>query len=307
MFSQPPYASQMAILGGQPTVAVDVPICAVFIALYLASALTNFTLLRRNQAAGHKFPISICFTGFSMARVLANVLRISWAAEPNNVSLGIAAMLINNLGVFVLYIVNLLFAQRILRAQRPKLGWNPILRWCFKLAYGSVAVVAIVVITFTVLSFYTREQGLLIAARDVQLTAATYLLVFCLVPHVLLAAAYFTPATSEVEEFGQGSKSVRILMLLALTTLMVLEQGYKVGTAWILTPHPRNDPPWYFAKAYFYALGFVLEIIYLIIVIGGRADRRFHVPNGSSKRTTYAVEASKEVESRGSDSKDDRV
>jgi hypothetical protein len=297
----------MAILGERPTIPVDVPICAVFIALYLTSALTNITLLRRNQAAGHKFLISICFTGFSMARVLTNVLRISWAAEPDNVSLGIAAMLFNNLGVFVLYIVNLLLAQRILRAQRPKLGWDPILRWCFKLAYCSVAVVAIVVVTFTVLSFYTLEHDLLIAARDVQLTAATYLLVFCLVPYALLAAAYFTPATSEIHEFGQGSKLVRTLMLLALTTLMVLEQGYKVGTAWVLTPHPRNDPPWYFAKAYFYALGFMLEIIYLIIVIGGRVDRRFHVPNGSSKRTTYAVDAGKEVESSRSDSEDERV
>jgi hypothetical protein len=297
----------MAILGGQPTIAVDVPICAVFIALYLASAITNITLLRRNQAAGHKFLITICFTGFSMARVLTNVLRISWAAEPNNVSLSIAAMLINGLGVFLLYIVNLLFAQRILRSQRPKLGWNPILRWCFRLAYCSVAVVAVLVITFTVLSFYTREQNLLLAARDVQLAAATYLLVFCLMPYVLLAAAYFTPATSEVEEFGQGSKLVRVLVVLALTTLMVLEQGYKVGTAWVLTPHPRNDPPWYFAKAYFYALGFMLEIIYLIIVIGGRADRRFHVPNGSSKRSTYAVETGKEIESSRSDSEDDRV
>jgi hypothetical protein len=91
---------------------------------------------------------------------------------------------------------------------------------------------------------------------------------------------------------------------------MVLEQGYKVGTAWVLTPHPRNDPPWYFAKAYFYALGYVLEIVYLIIVIGSRADRRFHVPDGSSKRMTYAVEpiyASKEVELSPSDSEDDRV
>jgi hypothetical protein len=51
----------------------------------------------------------------------------------------------------------------------------------------------------------------------------------------------------------------------------------------------------------------MLEIIYLIIVIGGRVDRRFHVPNGSSKRTTYAVDAGKEVESSRSDSEDERV
>jgi hypothetical protein len=296
----------MAVLGGRPDITTDIPISAVFIALYLTCAITNIAaIFIPNKKAGHKFLISIAFTGFCMARVLTNALRIAWATELDNVSLVIAAMIFTNLGVIALYVINLIFAQRILRAQRPKLGWNPILRVTFKALYASIAVCVVLLLTFTVLSFYTLDQSLLLAARDIQLAVSTYLLVICVLPYVMLAAAFFTPATSEVEEFGHGSMRVKVMKLLALTTLMVLEQGYKVGTAWVLTPHSRNDPPWYDGKAYFYALGFMLEIIYLIIVLVGRADRRFHVPNGSSQRKTYVVEPSKELESSHSDTEGD--
>src|ERR1700685_324481 len=107
-----PYPSTTAGLGGIPAKATDVPVCAVFILLYLSLAVTNGTIFRANLRKHHKFILSILLTGFCMARVATLVLRISWANRPHNVRLAIAAQIFVNAGVLIIYIVNLILAQR---------------------------------------------------------------------------------------------------------------------------------------------------------------------------------------------------
>jgi hypothetical protein len=65
-----PYPSTTAGTGGVPTILPDIPVCAVFILIYLSFAATNMTLLQINLRRRHKFVISGAMFGFSMARTV---------------------------------------------------------------------------------------------------------------------------------------------------------------------------------------------------------------------------------------------
>ncbi|KAH6681822.1 hypothetical protein B0J14DRAFT_648242 [Halenospora varia] len=113
-----PYPSNSAGLGGVPTVATDVPVCAIFTVLYLSLAATNSTIFRRNRKNQHKFILSVLLTGFCMARVGTLVLRIAWATRQHNIRLAIAAQIFVNAGILVVYIVNLVPVETSDHTQR---------------------------------------------------------------------------------------------------------------------------------------------------------------------------------------------
>lgn len=67
--------------GLHPNVSQDVAACAVFVAIYLASAIAHQTLFQLNRRKGHYFPMSWAMFGFGMARVGTMVLRLAWATR----------------------------------------------------------------------------------------------------------------------------------------------------------------------------------------------------------------------------------
>ncbi|GAP90380.2 hypothetical protein SAMD00023353_4900520 [Rosellinia necatrix] len=288
----PPYASPNAGLGGLPEVIPDIPISAVFLALYLGFAVTNMTILQVNLRRGHKFVISGALFGFSMSRIVTFVLRMAWATHQHNVRLALAANVFVNAGVLVAYVVNLVFAQRILRARQPALGWGRALGAALRAAYAGVGAALVLVIYAAVQGAYTRDAPLLRAVRSIQLAASTYLLVFSTLPLLLLAAAHFgLPRAADAEAFGRGSMRAKALINLASTCLCVLAAGFKAGTAWE-RPRPAADPAWYHGRPAFYVLGFVPELLVLALLTFSRVDRRFHVPDGSSRPGDYSRQAS---------------
>lgn len=284
---QPPYPPQGASIGGLPTVNTDVPALAVFIALYLTSAISNIIIFQRNRKRGHWFFISALLIGFSMARVLTCILRIVWACEPQNVSVAIAAQIFVNAGILLVYIINLLFAQRILRARRPEIGWNVALRIFFRIVYVLIGIALILIIVMTVYSFYTLDPAIHSYAKWMQRGAILFLFLVALTPLIVLPLAMLLPRTSD-EHFGKHSMETKALILLAGACICTTIAGFKVGTLWS-PPRAADNPAWYDSKAAFYIFNFTLEIILLSIYIPSRIDHKFHVPNGSSKRKTYRV------------------
>ncbi|RSL51009.1 hypothetical protein CEP54_011641 [Fusarium duplospermum] len=118
----PPYlVTTAATLGGRPTPSVDDPICAVFIALFLASAVFNMAIYIRNKRRGHKFLLSAILFGFSLTRVLACSLRIVVGSKPHQVNTVITSQVFNSAGIVMIFVINLFFSQRILRAYHPRL------------------------------------------------------------------------------------------------------------------------------------------------------------------------------------------
>ncbi|KAI0173225.1 hypothetical protein GGR52DRAFT_377521 [Hypoxylon sp. FL1284] len=283
----PPYAPRTAGLGGLPAVIPDVPICAVLLAIYVSFAATNMTIYQLNNRKGHKFIPSVALFGFCMARVTTLVLRIAWATRQTNIRLSIAANILVNAGILAVYILNLIFAQRILRAKQPRVGWSMAIRVLYRALYVATAGALIMVITAVTLSVYTLDPYTLQACRDVQLASSTFLLVLTTVPIFVLAAAYLLPKSSAEESFGTGSMRSKALIVFVVTCLCITNSGFRSGTAW-MPPRPSNDPAWYHGKAPFYVFNFVLEILILCILVPSRIDKRFHIPNGSKQAGDYS-------------------
>ncbi|KXL48840.1 hypothetical protein M433DRAFT_83110, partial [Acidomyces richmondensis BFW] len=283
----PPYLPPTAPVGGEPTLKVDVPILTVFIVLYLISFLSNLALLRRNRKRGHNFIISLFLAWFSAARIATCVLRIAWAAVKTNVSLIIAAEILVNAGILIIYIVNLELAKRILRAKRPGVGWHSLLRRAFSAIFALIAVALVLVIIFTIISFYTLNTKTRSVAGWIQRAAITYLLVVAFLPIPLLFISHVVPESSKRQDFGRGSMKSKIFILTISTCLCTTIAGFKAGTAWE-TPRPVNQPAWYDSKAAFYCFGFPLELIILYMFLFTRVDQRFHVPDGNRKLRSYS-------------------
>ncbi|KIW22221.1 uncharacterized protein PV07_12131 [Cladophialophora immunda] len=282
-----PYPSKTAGIGGIPTVTTDIPADAVFILVYVCFATTNMTIFQLNRRKNHKFIPSALLFGFCMARIVTLCLRIAWATSPHDVQLAIAAQIFVNAGILIVYIINLILAQRILRASQPRIGWNPILRAAYKFLYIGIFGALVMVITSVVLSVYTLNPHTRSTCRDIQLAAITYLLVFTCLPVVHTALAVLLPRSQDAENFGEGGMKSKLIIVTSSGCLCMLIAGFKAGITWE-PPRPVTNPPWYDSKACFYVFNFTLEIILLCILTFTRIDKRFFIPNGSTKAGDYS-------------------
>lgn len=281
-----------ATLGGVPAIIPDIPVCAVLLAIYIAFAATNMTIFQVNRRGGHKFVLSAMLFGFCMARITTLVLRIVWATIPHNSGLAIAANILVNAGILLVYIINMILSQRILRAKQPQVGWNPAVRLAPKILYVFIVGALAMVITSVVVSVNTTDPHTRAQCRDVQLAAMTYLLVFTCLPFVHLVAAFALPRSPHEESFGKGSVSSKALIVTLSTCICILIAGFKSGATWS-PPRPASHPAWYHAKSCFYVFNFGCEILVLCLLTFSRFDQRFHVPNGCTHPGDYTRLAQK--------------
>ncbi|PNY25308.1 Uncharacterized protein TCAP_04755 [Tolypocladium capitatum] len=289
-----PYPPQYAALGGEPTTSVDVPISAVFILIFILSAALNMTIFRLNMARGHKFILSAVVFGFSMARILTNVMRIAWACRPHNGRIAIAASIFTNAGVVLLFIVNLILAQRLLRAHQPRLGWSQPVRLAFRGLFVCVVSCLVMIIIAVVYSFYTLDVDTLRRVHDVLLFGITFLVVLAFLPVPIIAVALLLPRSEPVDGFGTGSMRTKILLVLFTSVLLTFGGGFRAAAAYVT--RPLADPAWIDHRAIFYCVNFTIEIIVVFTYALARFDRRFYIPNGSCRPGDYSRGAGAEAE-----------
>ncbi|PQE10329.1 family c-likeg- -coupled receptor protein [Rutstroemia sp. NJR-2017a WRK4] len=300
--------SPNALIGGLPTPQTDVPICAVFIPIFLLGSLLNATLFFRNLRRKHKFIPSWLLNVFCLIRIVTCSTRIAWAKDPTNASLAVAAQVFNNAGVIFLYIINLLFAQRILRALQPGVGWNKGASVLVKGVFAGVVASLVMGITGLVISVNTHNPDTLRSIRDIGLATSTYIVVVTILPFVFLGLAYGLPASPEAENFGTGSMRAKTRVLLVSCFLATVIAGFKAGTTWE-RPRAATDPAWYDAKAAFYCFGFVLEVSIVALLTAARVDRMFFVQNGCKGPGDYSrpVEEGSESEGTGELAKEEGI
>lgn len=285
-----------AIFGGIPTIPVDIPICAVFLVLFALGAISHMTLFRLNLRRNHKFIPSVVTFGFCMSRLAAHSVRIAWAIHPTNQGLAIASQILVAAGVVLLYILNLLFAQRLLRATHPKLGWLKLTSYLFKAIYVLIVLDIIMVIIVTIQSFYTSNPNTLRIDHAIQLYVGTCIAIISFLPLPLLAFILSFPKTlPRIESFGTGSWTLKVSILTFVSVVMCLSASFRAATSWAPSG-PASDPPWYDHKACFYVFTFSLEILTVYTYLFGRVDRRFYVPDGSSKIRSYSCERTESEE-----------
>ncbi|KAJ5265488.1 hypothetical protein N7524_006506 [Penicillium chrysogenum] len=288
-----PYMPRTASVGGRPTVTLDIPICAVFLALFITGAACHMTLFRRNLAKGHKFIPSAATFGFCMSRIIANILRIAWACHPTNIRLAIAANIFVAAGVVLLFILNLLYAQRMFRAVYPVLGWSRPVSWAFKALYILVGVTIVMVITCVIQSSYTLNPNTLRIDRDIQLYGQTYFSIISFLPLPLVSLVLLSPERKRIQEVGSGSSVVKVFIVGLVGCLLCLGASFRAGTSW-MSPRPVTDPAWYHSKTCFYIFNFTIDFLVVVVFFVGRVDQRFWVPNGSSKVRHYGRDEGRE-------------
>ena len=283
-----PYAGKNASLGGRPSTSVDVPICTVFLVLFILGAASHMTILQINQRRGHKFLMSGMLFGFCMARIMSCVLRIAWATHQTNIRLAIAAQVFVAAGVVLLFIINLIFAQRIIRAAHPHSGWHPLFSAGFKAIYVLIVVSLVMLITSVVQSFYTLNANTHRIDRDILLYGGTVFMVISFLPIPLVLIGLVLPRTTRLEKFGSGRFRSKIAILVAAPVTLCLGASFRAGTNY-MTPRPIAHPAWYHSKACFYLFNFTVEVIVVLLYVAVRVDRRFWVPNGARTAGDYAA------------------
>ena len=244
------------------------------------------TIFQLNMRKGHKFIMSAMTFGLCMARILTMILRIVSACYPHDVQIAIAAQIFVSAGVLILFILNLIFAQRLLRAAHPHFGWHRGFSIAFQVLYALVVAMLVMVITATIQSFYTLNPHTLIVDRDLQRTGGTYFMFVAFLPIPMVIIGLLVPRKTRLEKFGSGRWRSKIAILLASATLLTLGAAFRAGTSF-KNPRPISDPAWYHAKWCFYFFNFTMEIIVVYLYALVRVDRRFHIPNGSKGPGDY--------------------
>ncbi|KAJ6164711.1 hypothetical protein N7470_003383 [Penicillium chermesinum] len=281
-----PYASKVAGLGGLPTVGVDVPICAIFLVLFISGAVGHMTTFQINRRRGHKFIPSAATFGFCMSRTVACIIRIVWACYPHNVSLAIAAQIFVAAGVLILFILNLLYAQRMVRAAFPRIGWSLAVSWSFKALYAITVVSIIMLITVVIQSAYTLNANTHRIDRDIQVYGVTYFAIVSFLPLPIVLALLLFTRGRQIESPGHGSWAAKGAIVITAAVLLCLGASFRAATTW-MPPRPATNPPPYDHKACFYIFDFGIDITVVMLFLFARVDKRFWVPNGSSQVRHY--------------------
>jgi hypothetical protein len=272
----------------------------VLAAIFIASAILNMTIFQRNRRRGHKFILSALLFGFSMARLVANIMRIVWAAKPKDAQIAIAAGVLTNAGVIILFIINLILVQRVLRAYHPTFGWSKPVNFFFRFLYFSIGAALIMVIVAVVYSFYTLDMAAKQKIRDVQLFAVVFLAVLSFLPIPIAIFSLVWPKSEPADPFGRGGASslrTKALIIIFTATLLALGASFRAGTAFYT--RPANKPAWFHSKACYYCFIYLVEIISAFTYTLGRFDRLFHIPDGSSAPGDYSRKALNKGVGRG--------
>jgi hypothetical protein len=272
-------------VGGVPTPSVDDPVSSVLAFLFLIATAAHMAVFQINKRRDHLFIFSAMMFAFSLIRAVALILRIAWASYPGNVRLAIAANILAQAGTILVFLINLFFAQRILRGYNPNFGWSKPARILFRFLFASVVISLIMVIATTVQSFFTLNQAARDTAHKVQLFGGTYLAVLAFLPIPIVVLAVVVPRKYVIEKFGSGSWRAKLFLLLFTASLMTLGAGFRAGTNY--APRPVNDPAWYHSRGPYYAFNYVLDLVvtYLYLLVG--FDKRFHIPNGANGPGSY--------------------
>ncbi|KAF8435579.1 hypothetical protein BGX38DRAFT_1100290 [Terfezia claveryi] len=278
----PPGVIPNAILGGIPDQKTDIPVCGVLIALFAINGFIHSHIFKQNKAQGRLFIFSMMVFGFCMSRCVTFGVRISWASSPTDPSLTIAAQVLLSAGVLLLFIVNLVCAQRILEALHPATGRSRSVRYSFMAYYASIIAALIMVITTTVQSFKTTNPSILKIDMDIRKFCGTWMTLFAFSPIPVSLIAFFTPGGSPPTKLGTGSMSTKVAMVCGVSVLLTLSVAFRTSIVFLPT-RPITDTAWYYQRPAFYTFTPMLELMVVITLAALRFDQRFYLDGKAEK------------------------
>jgi hypothetical protein len=222
-----------------------------------------------------------------MCRLITFALRISWATQQRNVKLAIASNIFVAAGTPILYIINLIFAHRIIRAQHPKLGWHKSLSILARITVVSIIAALILLIFAAVQSSYTLDMNLHRIDRDIQLFGTTFYTFIAFLPMPMVLIGLVLPRHIRTEKFGKGRFRTKIIVLMSSTTLLTVRALWSTTTIWLPQVPLMAPTKFYYGKPAFYTVQLLTELLVVCLYVFVRVDRRFYTPTG--QRNSYLI------------------
>ncbi|KAM0717527.1 hypothetical protein Q7P37_007379 [Cladosporium fusiforme] len=288
-----PYRPSNQALGQVPSIIPDVPVNVVFLLFFILGGASHMFLLKKNGRNGKKFGISGAIFGFCVTRVLATSLRIAWANHPRHIPVAMAAMIFVYAGVILLFIANLFFTQRIVRAQHPHFGWSKPFSLGLPILMGVIIATILSLISAVIMEFYSRSETIHTAVRDIQIYGATFYAVIAFLPIPIVGISTLARQhpkikhTQTTDKFGEGSMTAKVAIVIFSAGVLTLGAGYRAGTTWLPPVASMAAGPWYFSRGSFYAFNFSLELFMVLFWLAVRIDKRFIIPNGAKGPYSY--------------------
>ncbi|KAI3397032.1 hypothetical protein diail_11267 [Diaporthe ilicicola] len=274
------------LLGGNPpSTNVDLPITIMFLLLFILGAFTHISIYRANAKRGHKFLLSDLMFDFCMIRTVTCIFRIAWIfSQLRGVIL--AAQIFFNGGASVIFAVNILLVQRIVRSMHPDFGWSrPFSLGTTMLAISVPPIIILQITSVSVFFLSTDNQDRSDAAEALLKFGSSWNLWLVSFPFLVTFISCSIPGPRP-EKFGSGSLRVKTSMVMFAVAL--LATGATVRTYSTFNPRPQNSFDVLYGKPVFYVTQFSFEIIVVAMYAIMRFDLLFHIPNGSSGPGDYS-------------------
>ncbi|KAK9387843.1 hypothetical protein V1515DRAFT_600475 [Lipomyces mesembrius] len=190
-------ASRPAVFGDYPLRKDDIAGPVVCIVCFFVLAVTNMTIFRRNSARGHKFVPSGAMFGLCMARIVTFSMRLAYTTHPSNVNISIAASVFIAAGVVILFILNILFSQRVFTSQHPSRAYVGSLFYnIMKMYYISIIAFLIVLVVITGV-FYHTNTTVMKGIAQFRKVAMVYFTIAAFMPILIVTAAYAIPRSEQ--------------------------------------------------------------------------------------------------------------
>lgn len=205
--------------------------------------------------------------------------------------IGIAAQVAVYAGSILLFLANLFFTQRIVRAQHPHVGWSKPFSISFPVLFFIIVAAIISLIVGVIYSFYTLSPESLHAVHILQVYGETlYAIVsFLPIPIVLASAVgrWKIRARKPIDKFGSGSMRAKVIIVVVSATFLCLGACWRCATLYLPTRYITQDSSWYFSKTCFYVFNFAIEWCVVASWAAMRIDKRFYIPNGAKGPFSY--------------------
>ncbi|WYZ37690.1 hypothetical protein EsH8_II_001196 [Colletotrichum jinshuiense] len=212
-------------------------------------------------------------------------MRIVWAFQKTRVVI-LIALIVQFGGAVVVMVVNIFFAQRIIRSIHPHFGWHPAFRVFVLFFLFSVPAVVVLNSTSIGVSFFKIEDlDRIETAQNFLKAGVSWIMLLAVLPVVAVVVASVIPGPRP-ERFGQGDTHQKIAILLIGATLLI--GGHAVRLAATLNGEAPDTTNKLFSREVFYTTGFMMEIFVVVFYAVVRIDLIFHVPNGSKEPGDYS-------------------
>ncbi len=186
----------------------------------------------------------------------------------------------------IIFAVNLVFAQRIVRAMHPFFGWSlafGYFSWFLILSIPGVTIINLVAIC--VRFFGGDDLKRQEVAGEFLKFGSTYNVMLVLMPLIWIFLASALPGPP-VENFGRGE--IRSKAALLVLSAVTMSAGAIMRLAVAMSHDVTASSP-LLSRTVFYLTGFMLELLTVAAYAYFRIDLLFYIPTGAKRPGDYSI------------------